>query len=110
MNLEATAKRIRDLREQAKALTDEAAELAKSLNLEVGNHPAGRYMVQVQEVKRFDPATAEKVLSPELFQSILVPKPDTTLAKKMLTGYEFESCQKMSGTKVVIRDITDEDN
>ena len=109
MDLEATARRIKALREQAKALTDEASELAKSLDLSVGNHPAGRYIVQVQEVKRFDAATAKRVLTPELFNAILVPKPDASLAKKMLTGYELDQCKKDYGTKVLINEVKDED-
>ena len=109
MDLEATARRIKALREQAKALTDEASELAKSLDLSVGNHPAGHYIVQVQEVKRFDAATAERELGEELFRGICTLQPDTKIAKKVLTGLEYAACQKVTGTKVLINEVKDED-
>jgi len=108
-NLESIVRRIYLLREQAKACTDEARDLANSLDLEIGSHAAGQFVVQVQAVKRFDAATAKKALGDDLYRGICTLQPDTKVAKKLLTGYEYEECQKVTGTKVLIKEVTDED-
>ena len=113
INVEFVAGRIRDLRAQAKACEEEAKSLSEQLlektHFGVGNHAAGRFLVQVQEVKRFDAATAKKTLGEELFRGICTLQPDTRVAKRVLTGQEYQDCQRVSGTKVLVKEVTDED-
>lgn len=77
-------------------------------DLKVGDRQAGeRYVLEVTPNKRFDAATAERVLSKAKFNKILKQVPDSALARKALTGEEYEACQKLIGIKRNIKEYAD---
>lgn len=49
--------------------------------------------------RSFSAALAQELLPPDLFEQICVSKPDTTLAKKFLTGQEYEELMATNGVK-----------
>lgn len=91
----------RDYAQQIKAWKAEREDLTASLDL--GLVAEGDLVAEVKETVRFDAATAEANLSPELFNSILESKPSARLAKQMLTGYEYAECQRVVGRSVTFK-------
>lgn len=111
-NLEETLGQIQDAKQQIKVLEDRVEALYSTLP-EAGKpdtYPAGRFILTVRENKRFNEGQARKVLPPEVFSSILVPKADTTMAKKKLTGDQYEACQLSMGYTRTLKEVTDEDS
>lgn len=110
MNLE----KIYELQQKKAALDKQVKEVTAELqalqgSLAMGLHSDGEYVVDVKPRVRFDAATAKNALSDALFQSILVAKPDSSLAKKMLTGYEYEACQRQVGIIATVKKVQDID-
>lgn len=92
---------------RAKELDAEIKAIQKSLP--TGLSSDGAYVVDVKPSVRFDAATAKKNLSPELFESICELKPTSTKARQMLTGYEYEDCQKVVGVTAIVKRVEDID-
>jgi hypothetical protein len=84
------------LKQQIKAMESEVAELLD-------------YIVQVRHNRRFDAATAKRNLTPEEYAAILVPKPDSTLAKKVLGANGYAATQADYGWKKTIVPVEDAD-
>lgn len=96
------------LRAQAKACESEANDLLDSLgNLDIRNYPFGDYILKIEANKRFDGSTAKANLPTELFEAILVPTPNSTVAKRVLSGDNYAACQKDYGVKRSIVEVTD---
>lgn len=101
---------IQDKKDQIKALGEEIEHLFASLpESKVPDvYPAGRFILTVRENRRFNDARARQTLSKEEYESILVAKADTTLARKKLTGEQFEDCQVVTGVVRDIKEVTDD--
>lgn len=101
------------LRRQAEALIAEADDLLDSLgngHLEPANYPAGNYILKVYPTLRFDAATAKRNLTPEEFDSILVRKPDSAVAKRLLGEERYKATQRNHGMTRKIVPVEDEEN
>lgn len=102
--------RVHDLRQAAKAYEAEAAEiLARYTWDEERAYPAGNFIAQVSRTRRFDPAIAKKVLTPEEYTSTLVTKPDSAAAKKALDPERYRAAQREYGYTVRIEPVTDDE-
>ena len=101
---EATVARINWIRAETKRLKAEEDELWDSLAIDdLGDLPAGRFVVQVTPTRRFDPVMAEQALTSEQFVSILSTKPDGTKAKNLLSPADYTRCQREYGlTKKIV--------
>ena len=111
MNFEQTVARIADLKALIAAQTEEIENLFASLpqSKKIDTYPAGRYILKVTDNRRFDPTTAAKSLPPSKVQAISVSKPDSTLAKRVLSGDDYAKCQRSFGVKREVLEVTDED-
>lgn len=94
-----------ELAKQTKALDAEIKTLQHGFG--EGLHSDGEYVVDVKPRVRFDAATAKKALNENIYNAILESKPSARLAKKMLTGYEYEECQKQVGVIATVKKTTD---
>lgn len=108
--MEQTLKQIKQVRDTIKALQEQEADLWA----ELGELAPDDYLIDehhylnVRENWRFDAATAKKNLTPEQFESILVPKPDSTQAKRVLTGIDYETkTRKLVGVVRTFEQIGD---
>lgn len=100
--------RAAKIKAEIQGLTEEYNELLDSLGtLEARNYPAGDYILAVTPNRRFDAATAKRVLPASKFESILTLKPDTTLARKVLDESEYALCQKDHGVRREIKKVED---
>jgi hypothetical protein len=97
------------LKQQIKAMESEVAELLDFIEDDEVDVPAGDYIVQVRHNRRFDAATAKRNLTPEEYAAILVPKPDSTLAKKVLGANGYAATQADYGWKKTIVPVEDAD-
>lgn len=91
--------------ENYKRLADDAkAELRKRLAIttRANPHAFGKLRVKVAETRRFDAGLAEEVLPPAKFKKILVAKPDSTLAKAVLTKAEYEQTRRKYENAITI--------
>ena len=104
LKIEALVAQEKDLALQMKSVKDARAALERNLGLENGSYNVGDYIVDVKPQVRFDAATAKRVLPADLYARICESKPSATLAKSILRGYEYEDCQKVLGSRVVIRE------
>ena len=86
---------------QVKEWEDERKALERELPL--GLVSEGDFVAEVKETVRFDARRAKEVLPEWLYDEILVPKPDTTTAKKVLTGDEYAACQAPVGISVTFK-------
>ena len=110
MNKEQTIQKIQSLREEEKdlsnkldALKQERSAYEDSLGFDTGTHAVGDFIVDVKPTVRFDAATAKANLDKKYYDAICESKPSSALAKKILTGYEYENCQKVVGTRITIK-------
>lgn len=99
------AARVEDLRrlqeeiDKATCYVDEIKEELRALG-------PGRFAVDGKPVldltggAAFDAETAKEVLSPGVYQTILVPKPDAGVAKEKLPGALYRKCQKSKSLSV----------
>lgn len=106
----AAVARIAELKALMKDHEAEVKELYAILPLEVDKYPAGDYILKVAEDKVFDAAQAKTVLSAAKYKAILVPKPDSTKAKQVLTGAEYTKCQKVRGVKNTVVAVNDKED
>lgn len=90
------------LKQQIKALESEVADLLNFVVDEEVDVPAGDYIVQVRHNRRFDAATAKRNLTAEQYASILVAKPDSTVAKRVLSTGDYVAAQADYGWKKTI--------
>jgi hypothetical protein len=90
--------RVHRLRQQAKALEEEADRLLDSLNLGLGQYISGEFIIKISPTVRFDAGTAERNLSPEEFRSILKETPNAALAKAVLGNERYRATQKTYDT------------
>ncbi len=90
---------VRELRE-LQAQAEKIATLVEERKEELRKLGAGRYLVGGEPALdivggvAFDAQTAVEALTDEQYQSILLPKPDSKMAKRVLTGEQYERCQK----------------
>lgn len=97
-------------RARAKELEIEANDLLDSLgDLPIDNYVAGHWILKVQPNKRFDPVIAKKNLTPEQYEAILIPTPNSTLAKRVLSGDDYALAQREYAPKRTIVAVEDED-
>lgn len=110
LDFDGTIQRAAMLKAQAKELEIEANELLDSLgDLPIDNYVAGRYILKVQPNRRFDPVVAKKNLTPEQYEAILVPTPNSTVAKRLLSGDDYAKAQREYAPKRTIVSVEDED-
>lgn len=96
------------LRQQAKEANEQADMLLDSLgDLAVDDYVAGPYILQVRPTVRFDPATAERNLTAEEFALTLATKPDSAMAKKVLSPERYAAAQRVYGVTRRIIEVTD---
>jgi hypothetical protein len=91
--------------EHYKKLADDAkAELRKRLAIttRANPHAFGKLRVKVAQTLRFDASLAEEVLPPAKFRKICVAKPDSTLAKAVLTKAEYEQTRRKYDNAITI--------
>lgn len=110
MDFEDTVAAIARTRDQIKELQEHVEDLYATLpqSQKAGAYPAGRYILKVRDNYRFDAATAIKVLPTIVLQSILVSKPDSAQARKVLSGDDYAKCQKKIGVVREVEEVTDE--
>lgn len=97
------AKRVYTLRKAAKAMLEEADELAAHFSSrEQDTYVEGPFRVVVGRNARFNAALAKQVLTPEQYESILDIVPSGTLAKEVLPPAVYKETQKVSTNKVTI--------
>jgi hypothetical protein len=105
-----TIRRIGLLRASIKAQQEEVNDLLASLGaLEVGRSVHGDWILDVSPTKRFDAATAKKNLTPEQYESILKPTPNSALAKALLDE-DYDKTQKNHGYTVKVYRPSDEED
>lgn len=110
MTPEQVVARAYGLRKQADAMRAEADDLLDSLNLtEIRDYPMGQYILKVQENKRFDAGVARKALGSAQWESILVPTPNSKVAREVLSPDEYDACQKRYDPKRSIVPVGDEE-
>lgn len=110
MTPEQVVARAYGLRKQADAMKAEADDLLDSLGLtDVRDYPMGQYILKVQENKRFDAGVARKALDSAQWDSILVPTPNSKVAREVLAPEEYDACQKRYDPKRTIVEVTDAD-
>lgn len=103
-------KRIGILKASIKAQEQEIEDLLASLgSLERGRSVHGDWILDVSPSKRFDAATAKKNLSEKDYKRILLPTPNSALAKALL-GDDYEKCQKPGKDKVSVYRPNDEED
>jgi hypothetical protein len=90
--------------EKAKKLADTAkAELRKRLPLSGRTpHAFGKIRIKVAPTLRFDAGLAEEVLPPAKYKKICIAKPDSTLAKAVLSKAEYEQTRKKYDNAITI--------
>jgi len=94
----------------AKELEIEATELLDSLgDLPIDNYVAGHWILKVQPNRRFDPVIAKKNLTEEQYEAILVPTPNSTVAKRILSGDDYALAQREYAPKRTIVPVEDVD-
>lgn len=102
-------KRIGILRASIKAQQEEVVDLLASLgDLEDGRTVHGDWILDVSPTKRFDANTAKKHLTEKQYKSILLPTPNSALAKALL-GDDYEKTQKIYGKTVKVYRPDDEE-
>jgi hypothetical protein len=101
--------RVYMLRAQNRQNEAEVKSLLDSLGeMPLGKDVAGDLIVEVSLTRKFDPGTAKKNLTPEDYQRILLPKPDSALAKALL-GEDYEKTQRTYGQTVRVYPPGDEE-
>lgn len=107
---EAVVARAGRIKEQIKALEDEYTELLDSLgNLPIDSYVYGEWILKVQPNRRFDAVTAKKNLTPEQYESILKPTPNSALAKALLDEDTYALAQRDYDPKRTLVRVTDAD-
>lgn len=107
-NYDKVLAQIEDNKAKIKALTEANNDLFASIpgSSEAGTVITGeRFIFEVVPNYRFDTATAQKALSATKFKKITKSVADSTLAKKFLTGDEYQLCQAMVGTKKIVKEV-----
>jgi hypothetical protein len=97
--------------EEAKAVVDRAKTVAKSRRTAEGMELHGDVAMVFTPSKKFDPKTAAGALKPSELASICVPKPDATMAKKVLGEHspQYQACLKDHGYSLTVREANDSD-
>ena len=95
---------------QIKELQDQMENLFSLLpqSQTAGAYPAGDYVLKVRDNYRFDADTAVRNLPAAKVKAISVSKPDSVMARRLLTGAEYERCQKKEGVIREVEAVTDE--
>lgn len=110
MDFEDTVAMIYRTKEQIKDLQDTLENLYALLpqSQKAGAYPAGEYVLKVRDNYRFDPTTAAQNLPASKVKAISVSKPDSALARRVLSGADYERCQKKVGVVREVEEVTDE--
>lgn len=93
----------KQLSETIKSLDSEIKAYQSKLEMGLQVSDDGEYVVDVKPTVRFDAATAKEILTDELYDMICEKKPTSTLAKRVLTGEEYDDCQKVVGVSAVVK-------
>lgn len=102
-------KRVYMLRAQNRANEAEVKSLLDSLGeMPLGKDVADDLIVEVSLTRKFDAGTAKKNLTPADYGRILLPKPDSALAKALL-GEDYEKTQKVYGQTIKVYPPGDEE-
>lgn len=87
--------------EEIRSLELAKKELIAQLgSLDIDSYAGERFLLQVQPNRRFDKVMARKNLTPQQYESILVPTPDSTKAKEVL-GDDYYLTQREYEPKYV---------
>lgn len=86
---------IKELEEQEQTLRDELGDL------EYGQESVGPFVVKVSPNRRFDAARAKKVLTEKEYETILVQRPDSKIAKARFPE-KFEQMQREHAPRLSI--------
>lgn len=97
--------------EEAKALVDRAKAVSKSRRKESGTELHGDIVMVFAPSKKFNAKRAASALPPATLHSISLPKPDATLAKKILGEHSelYKACLEDYGFTLAVREATDAD-
>lgn len=96
------------LRKQAAACEAEAKEILERYTFERDEaFSAGDFIVRVNRTRRFDAGLAKKNLTPEQYAATLVTKPDSALAKRVLSEDEYRASQRDYGWTVKVEEVQD---
>lgn len=105
----------RDMREVYLLRRSAAADLARADEIlsrytfdEDTAFSAGDFIVRVNRTRRFDAGLAKKNLTPEQYAATLVTKPDSTLAKKVLSEDDYRASQREYGWTIKVEEVTDD--
>ena len=102
MNRERIIRDIYTLRAQIKELEEQEQTLRDELgDLEYGQESVGPFVVKVSPNRRFDAAKAKKVLTEKEYESILVQRPDSKIAKARFPE-KFEHMQREHAPRLSI--------
>lgn len=102
-NTNQIARDLYNVRQQIKALTDQEKALKEALaDLPLGKTATDDFIVSISETSRFNEAEATRNLPADVLQSISKMKPDSKLAKAMLSDedYRISCCTQSSMIKV----------
>ena len=92
----------KDFKDQIKEWETERKDLEATLPM--GLVHEGDLVAVVKETVRFDAKRAQDTLPAYLYEQILVAKPDTATARRVLTGEEYASCQAPVGVSVTFKE------
>jgi hypothetical protein len=94
-----------------KTLIERAKEIAKKRRKVPGLELHGDTAFVYSPNRKFDAATARRVLDVKTLANVSVSKPDATRAKQVLGEDSdlYKACVKESGLKLEVREATDED-
>ena len=111
MNFAQKVARIYDLKDAQKRLEEEIENLYATLpeSQKTGDYAAGRYILRVEDNRRFDATTAAKAVDADTLEKISVKRADATLARRLLSGDDFRKCQKSFGVKRTVVPVTDDE-
>lgn len=101
--------RVYWLKQEARAREQEASDLLDRLgDLDIRDYPAGKFILQVTETRRFNPDYAQRNLTEEEYRLTLATKPDATTAKKALSPASYAKTQRVYGLTRSVISVTDE--
>lgn len=93
-------------------LNDELATMKRELRSRLTKPQQltfGMSRIIVEENKRFNPDLAKEVLPPARLKKIMVPTPNSAVAREVLTEDEYASVQKHGERKITIKMVEDDE-
>lgn len=101
---EATVNKLIAINTAIKDLTEEAESLKAQLRkaLDVGEYTvAGRPALSVSETRKFDAATAARVIPPDMLPGVQISTISRTMALELLPAELYAQCQSVSPKRAI---------